>query len=655
MRNSPLGEYHALPLPGHSGNWRVPTNHWSWGPEGRCFQVLEDAGGRAIETLGASPHYDNRLLVAGEEEWAAYRVRCAVTPLPFQDEPAASGCCGIVARYRDSRTYLALVLDCDGQIKLLRRRENLFEVLAAAPLEFTTGRPLEFSLAVSGNRISGEVQDVALSARVDGFSQGKIGLLADSPARFGAVCVEAPVGELARLEKERARRQTNASRRLGKYPTLRLERKVPLDRLVNGRNLRLADVNGDGKPEIILAQGSPAAAKDLRLTRLTCLSVLDLDGKLLWQAGRPDREAGFANGDLPFQVYDIFGDGRPAVVCVFGYDLQIRDGRSGKILWSVSTPETTAVGNDFKEVAGSWGAPWGDETLNMDVAQIAFCNTQGRAFAREILVKDDYHHLAVLDIEPVGATTLIKHRGVHGHFPWCGDLDGDGCDEILAGYSLLDHTGQRLWSLHLRDHPDAIAVLDPLAPGGKHRRIFMCGGEDGLLTVGLRAEFQARAEGHAQRLGIAKFRADLPGLQLATVTYWGNPGIFRLHDATGKMLWSKELPVLGGLAAPVNWTGRPEELLLYSLAPGGGLLDGHGELCVEAPAEGPSACFESTPYFSTDGRDSLLAWDRDALVVYLPSDAPLKGAKARAVYRPTRPGLACRSNYQAGVSLPPGW
>ncbi|MCZ7646050.1 MAG: hypothetical protein M5U26_12315 [Planctomycetota bacterium] len=655
MQNSPLGEYHALPLPGPPGAWRVPVNHWSWSKDGRCFQVVPDAGGRALETLGYSPHYDNRILVAGARDWGDLRLEARVTPLPGDgDGSPAGGLCGLIARYEDSRTYLALVLDRDGSLKLLRRRENVFEVLAAAPLACESGAPLAFTLTAARDRLIGQAGDVRIQATVDGYRRGGIGLLADVPARFGPVKVLTTPAEQGRLERERSRAAQARARRARRYPAARLAHRFPLHGLVNGRNLRLADVNGDGKPEIVVAQGSRALVERFDLTRLTCLSVLDLEGNVLWQAGQPDPEAPIANGDLPFQVCDIDGDGSLEVVCVFGFDVQIRHGRTGKILWSASTPATVPVPRDFKEVSSSWGSAWGDETLNMNVAQLRTVNLQGRPKAREILLKDDYHHLAVLDPFSSGEI-LLRHRGVHGHFPWAGDLDGDGRDELLAGYSCLDHDGSRKWSLHLQDHQDAIAVLDPLAPGGKRKRIFMCGGEDGLLILGLNAEFHARLQGHAQRMGIAKFRADLPGLQIASVTFWGNPGIFRLHDATGKLLWSKELPVAGGLAAPVNWTGREEELMLYSLAPGAGLLDGHGELCVEAPPDGPHACFDTTPLFMSDGRDALLAWDRETLAVHVPADAPLKGKRAKQVYRPSRPDPENRSNYQAYVSLPPGW
>jgi hypothetical protein len=150
----------------------------------------------------------------------------------------------------------------------------------------------------------------------------------------------------------------------------------------------------------------------------------------------------------------------------------------------------------------------------------------------------------------------------------------------------------------------------------------------------------------ATRLSVAKFRADLPGLQILTAC----GGLFRLHDATGKLLWSKELPALGLRGAPVNWSGRPEELALYSMLSGAGLLDGQGNIVVEAPANGPSLCSDVAPAYCADGRDAILAWDSKELAIYVPDDE-LKTTG----YKPVRPNRENHSAYAARLSLPPGW
>ena len=583
-----------------------------------------------------------------------------MTPISFEGGSAAGGMCGILARFEDARNYLALVLDRDGQLKLLRRREDVLEVIAAKPVEFCLGQSLTLTLIVQGNQATGTAGPYSgatnIQANIDlprsDRQGGCVGFLADIAARFGPLSVECTEQEAARIKDALESRRKALSAKRARYPGMRLERTFPLHKLVNGRNLRIADINGDGKPEIIVAQSSPNVASKWSLTRLTCLSVLDMDGKLLWQAGIPDANAPLYHGELPFQIHDLYGDGGKVIVCVFGYDIQVRDGRTGRVLFSAATPETVPVGSDFKELTSNFGTAWGDETLNMNVAYIGFCNTQGNGGRREIIVKDEFHHLVVLD--GIMLQPLFKHRGNHGRYPWVGDVDGDGKDEILAGYSLIDEHGKSKWSLGLGDRPFAVAVLDPLAAGGTNKRVLLCAGAEGLLFFNSDAHVRKHllpgsrlSQGHNATLAVCKLRTDVPGLQIFSAGMGEAPGLFNLYDATGKRLWSKQIAAPGALAFPINWTGRAEELLML---PGAGLIDGHGDIVVDIPRNTSKIWYDVSAVFSADGRDHLLAWDQEELAVYA-ADDKVTGP----VYKPVRPNPENASAYRAQLSLPPGW
>jgi hypothetical protein len=619
-------------------------------PNETSFRVIERGTGKYIESVGGG-HGSDRMLMTGDPLWRDYRVRAVVTPLSFDEAGPSGGLCGIVARYASSQNYISLVLDRDGHVKLLHRNGNTFEVLDSKQTEYCLGQSLTLTLRVEGDLIRGTAGPYSGATQVEGraFSGGDIGgamgLIADVPARFGPFTIECSQAEAARIADATSKTAANNATKRKAVPKMRLERTIPLHGLVNGPNLRIADINGDGKPEIILAQSSPSVASAYSITRLTCLSVLDLDGKLLWQAGVADPKAPRIHDDLPFQAHDLFGDGGIVVVCAIGYDIQIRDGKSGKLLFSASTPETATIGSDFKEVASSYGKSWGDETLNMDVSWLGFCNTQGNSGAREIILKDDHHHLAVLD---AGLQTLFRHRGNHGHVPWIGDLDGDGRAEIFAGYSLLNGDGKHVWSAAIGPYPRAVTVLDPLNPGGNQKRVFFASGAAGLFAFNTgrlpKPEDALIPSGRvpASRLSIAKFRADLPGIQLATVS---DTGTFALYDASGKQLWVREFFSPSNLGLPVNWTGRGEEFLLTST----GLIDGRGDALVEFPAPLTAPWADTSSVLSSDGRDSILTWDEQTLNVYVPDNAPLSGD----AYKPLRPGNENSSVHRARVSLPP--
>ena len=279
---------------------------------------------------------------------AHYRIRAVLIPLSFDDCGPQEGFAGVVAAYRHSDDYFALVICKDRELKLLRRKNGMFELLARAPVDYCIGQPLTLALTIREGRIEGVAGPysgaVRISATLEHFRPlgGDAGLICAAETRFGPHTVECRVEDVALHEK--------AATTSMAAPLPKQLHQLPLHGLVNGPNLQSADLNGDGQPEFIVAQSAQDIAESISLTRLTCLSVLSNDGTLLWQAGVPSNEnkpTAFAPTQLPFSAHALYGD-PPVIVCVFGYDVQIRDGKTGRVLASAKTPETFEVSGDFK-------------------------------------------------------------------------------------------------------------------------------------------------------------------------------------------------------------------------------------------------------------------------------------------------------------------
>ena len=75
---------------------------------------------------------------------------------------------------------------------------------------------------------------------------------------------------------------------------------------------------------MLIAQNIPRIGDNF--IQISCLTAVTLDGKVLWQLGRPDPRNGLLTADCPFQIHDIDGDGRNEVVMVKDFQLQVRDG-----------------------------------------------------------------------------------------------------------------------------------------------------------------------------------------------------------------------------------------------------------------------------------------------------------------------------------------
>ncbi len=335
----------------------------------------------------------------------------------------------------------------------------------------------------------------------------------------------------------------------------------------------LGDLNGDGRMELLLVQ--PDNRQDVRYIphQVQCLTAYDLEGRLIWQTGKPDPNAGSQGSDYPAQIADIDGDGRLEVVCVMGDRLWILEGATGTPLRSHPLPDPHA--HDCIIVANLTGGP----------------------HARDLILKDRYHRMWALDSS---FRLLWTHEGNPGHFPWVYDLDGDGRDEVMAGYDLLDHDGRMLWSCRdLADHADCIWIGDVNEDGEPE---LVIGGSVTVMYDKLGHELW-RYEGsvESQHIALGKFRADLPGLQIAGLDRLvreddgkglkGKDALFLL-DRDGRELWKENRDTDGWLTIiePLQgWTrGSLDHILAYRR--GGGLYpalyDGEMIAAVTFPAEG---------------------------------------------------------------------
>ncbi|ANY70077.1 hypothetical protein BBD42_28950 [Paenibacillus sp. BIHB 4019] len=335
----------------------------------------------------------------------------------------------------------------------------------------------------------------------------------------------------------------------------------------------IGDLDGDGRMELLLVQ--PDNRQDVRYIphQVQCLTAYDLQGKLLWQHGRPDPDAGKQGSDYPVQIYDLDGDGRLEVLCIMEDRFLLLDGATGTVKESYDLPDPHA--HDC----------------------IIIANLSGGEHASDIILKDRYHKLWALNRH---FELLWTHEGNPGHYPWVYDLDGDGKDEVMAGYDLLDAAGKLRWSCaDLDDHADCIWVGDVNGDGEPELVI------GGSVTVmySRSGEELWRYEGsiESQHIALGRFRSDSPGLQVAGLDRLvreddgkglkGKDALFLL-DATGQELWKEERSTAGWLTIIETVSGWREQAPDYILGyrRGGGvfpaLYDGYGEVVAEFPMEG---------------------------------------------------------------------
>ena len=627
------GEYHYWPIRGYRGHWYEPTIKSRW--RSPHWLVIESGGEHLMvqATLSADTA---SVLVTGVPDWEDYAVSCTVRPLSLQ------GLCGLAARYQDSRNYYSLSFDGTGaMLQLLKHAHEGVTTLAEAPFAYDCDTTYRLHLTVAGGQLTGVVDGVErLHATDASYPRGRIALWAVCPTRFGQVEVSTtPEAKQVFVHRRDARERELDALREG-YPKPVLWKTIPTTGFGTGRHIRFGDLDGDGCLEMVLAQNVKMIDGG-NYGMISCLTAIDLDGNVLWRIGEPSATtgAGSLTADVPVQIYDFDGDGHAEVVYCRDYMINVADGRTGKLKYQAPTPVAPKY-ERYVLVSD-------DPTYRITGDSLAFANLRGGPRAADLILKNRYNQIWAYDDR---LNLLWTHAHNTGHFLRVYDVDGDGRDEVMSGYTLLDGDGRVIWQhTHFVDHADEIAI-GHFDPDRGDVQIAQAAGEDGFLLYGADGEVLVQDHvGHVQRVSVARYRPDLPGLQYFVVTYWGNAGIVVLFDCKGRRVHSLEPTSLGNVLSPVNWTGEGQELaLLNPSVRHGGLLDGWGRRVVLFPDDGhPELCAEALD-LTGDARDELVVWDMDRIFIYT-QDQPFQGER---IFAPMRLPHHNMSNYRADESLP---
>jgi hypothetical protein len=627
--NGAIQEYHYIE---HRGvptyPWRNPIVHLdSW--------LASDEDGKPYleqHLLNTDTGRTTPLFVTGDEDWTNYSVEVSVKPLALSD------LAGIAFRYHTSRHYYVFALRGGKEAVLLIRqpieqqlRKAEWRTLQTAPFEYDVQRYYRLRVNTEGPRIRASIDaKPMLEANDSEILQGQAGIMANVPARFQNFAVSATDANAAAIRTRVDAREKELTRLRAENPKPVLWKKFDTAKYGAGRNVRFGDLDGDGRIDMLIAQNIPRVRGDA-FDHISALTAITLEGKVLWQSGRPDPRNGLLTNDTPFQIRDMDGDGRGEVVLVRDFQLQVLDGRTGKIRQRAWMPPAAP---DNKE------RPY--EINNGD--SLVFVDDK-------IIVKDRYRWFWAFDKD---LQLKWSGEGQTGHYPYPFDLDGDGKQEFVIGYSGWTQEGKQLWSndKSLMDHADGISVgrygPDPKAPP----RVYACGSDEGFLMFDHSGKLLKQVRlGHAQTQSVANFRPDLAGLEIMIANFWRSPGIVTLFDHEANMLAQREMIPGSSHLAAVNWRGDGTEFALLSgNVREGGMVDGQLRRVVLFPSDGHPDLAYHVANVTGDARDEIILWDQQRVWIYT-QDRPFPGSR---IYSPLRNPDFNDSNYRAHVSQP-GW
>ncbi len=199
----------------------------------------------------------------------------------------------------------------------------------------------------------------------------------------------------------------------------------------SGCQMRLGDIDGDGRLEIVMIKPDTVSDDRYFSNQATAITAFSADGELLWQLGDVNIESSAVSSDLPVQIYDIDKDGKNEVIAIINGSLLILDGKTSEVKKQTPLPDKYAC----------------------DCIVIA--DLEGTGYAQNILLKNKFSTLWALDSN---LNVLWDFHGNIGHTPVAYDINGDGCEEIIAGYNVISASGELLWKADMPHHATSVAV-----------------------------------------------------------------------------------------------------------------------------------------------------------------------------------------------------
>lgn len=276
-----------------------------------------------------------------------------------------------------------------------------------------------------------------------------------------------------------------------------------------------------------------------------CITAMDAEGEVVWQRGRPwglSRPWRTHGGAQQACFHDVDGDGHAEMVYIHKDRLVMLDAATGE-----QKKEARLEADNF--------------------AVILPVNVEGHAHRRAFLIKVQdaayepyvYGNPVIFYDSDLKVLWPARHYVGAGHAPWALDSDGDGKEEVLVGYNLVDHDGRTLWSLedisNPSEHCDSRDVAD--MDGDGVLEVAHAGSKDAIICDIAGRVVAVRKGTHVQNVRFAKLSRDLRGLQLLCAEKWGG---FTAYDVEGNALWTRK----EGGVTPVRWRpGDEEDLLLY--------------------------------------------------------------------------------------------
>ena len=276
-------------------------------------------------------------------------------------------------------------------------------------------------------------------------------------------------------------------------PVIEPWRIVRLDPEYGGQWVLAADLDGDAGVEILSCEN--VNNDDVHYTSTAVAQKLD--GSVLWRWGDPKIGRKNWHHDVACQIHDWDGDGKNEVILCTKGSLVELDGATG------AERRRFAIADDATDC-------------------LVFCNLAGGNRPTDVLVKDRYHRIWAYDCKGALLWSVTDPGGhLTAHQPRPIDLDGDGRDEIMVGYAMLNSDGFLRWVFksekvdQARGHLDCVRVYQKGARPEEFKLVLTCCGANNIAMIDGNGKTLWEVAGrHFESIDVGKVLPDASGPQI---------------------------------------------------------------------------------------------------------------------------------------------
>ena len=383
-------------------------------------------------------------------------------------------------------------------------------------------------------------------------------------------------------------------------PAIQPWRRLMLDPEFSGAWVVAGDLDDDGQVEIVSARN--VDQNDVHYT--SAVVAQRLDGSVLWRWGDPKIGRKKLHHDVACQIYDWDGDGKNEVVlCGDGFVFEL-EGATGREKRRLPLPKD----------AGDC---------------LVFANLSGNSRSTDVLVKTRSTQIWAYDRNWQPLWTVENPGGYRtAHQPVAVDLDGDGRDEIMAGFAMLNANGSTRWVFksqkvdQSRGHCDSFRLVrSGRKPEDFRFVITMCGANGIALLEGNGRPLWEVGGEHFESVDVGRISADSEGRQMAVdIDHrpWGDGPVW-VFDERGQIK-TKIITDYSRHHGLLDWTGDGLDEIV--VAQSRSLYDGHGRIVATLAMDGKDDTegeerLALTGDFTGDGVPDVLLTTRAMTHVYI--------------------------------------